>query len=71
MASTNTPGIQYVAGESMGRDNNGKLVSVSYPAIPTKSVAPTGFPGEGSPVVLTLPASGLYVYDGTTWRGPL
>lgn len=75
MASTNSPSVQWVPGEATGKNVAGASTAIpgdlTLTAIPTAAAAPTATPTNGSPFVLTIPASGFYIWDGATWRGAI
>lgn len=74
MASTNSPSVQWVAGESAGKSVSGGTAALPVDITPTRvttsAAAPTVAPTNGNPFVYTIPASGLYSWDGGVWRGP-
>lgn len=69
-AGTNTPGVIWVAGESAGKNNAGASASIPVDvSIGTGVAAPTASL-NGSPFHLTA-ASGLFVWNGARWMGPV
>jgi hypothetical protein len=70
MASTNTPSVRWVVGETTGLDENNETAPLPTPFFQaTNTTVPTAAPAGGANVHITSDDD-VYLWNGTEWVGP-